>query len=78
MLGMKCKQSKRPPISEPLRDAIRNSGVPVFRIAQDTGIDHRALGRFLDGSHVTTATADLLAERLGLVLVFINERGKNE
>lgn len=62
---MKRRQSKRPPLSDQLRHAILDSGVTVYRLGKDTGLDPRVIYRFLDGLHVTTATADLLAERLG-------------
>jgi hypothetical protein len=77
MARMKRKSPKRPLVSDQLRAAIRMSGVTVYKIGKDTGLDPRIIYRFLDGLHVTTATVDLLAERLGLTLVPVSqsERG---
>jgi transcriptional regulator with XRE-family HTH domain len=63
-----AKPRKRLMLSEQLRKAVEDSGFTVYRLAKDVGLDPRIIYRFMRGEHVTTATADLIAERLGLRL----------
>jgi hypothetical protein len=51
-------------LSGQLRDLIRNRGESVYSLSQAAGVDHRVVGRFLEGKTITLATAD----RLGAVL----------
>ena len=62
--------AKKKPLSEQLRDAVRNAGVSRYRIAQDTGITEGQLCRFVHGqSRLTLDTIDVLAEYLKLDIV---------
>ena len=55
------------PISEQIRDAIRNAEVSRYRISKDTGITEAALSRFITGgSGLSLKTIDILGEYLGL------------
>lgn len=57
-------------ISEQLREAIRDSGLSVYRIAKDSGIPQQTLQRFLtDERDIRLGqTADKLAEFFGMKL----------
>ena len=56
-------------VSGQLRRAIQESAETHYRIGQATGIDTRALDRFVvDGKHIRTETVDKLCEYLGLEL----------
>ena len=69
--------AKSKPLSEQLRDAVRNADVTRYRIAQDTGITEGQLCRFVHGqSRLTLDTIDVLAEYLGLELVQRSKRRK--
>ena len=61
---------KRPEtITEKLLNAIRQSGQSLYAIAQATGIDKAALGRFVAGKQsLRLDRADKLAAHFGLVL----------
>jgi len=62
--------AKRKPLSEQLRDAVRNADVSRYRISQDTGITEGQLCRFVHGqSRLSLDTIDLLAEYLELEVV---------
>ena len=62
--------AKSKPLSEQLRDAVRNAEVTRYRIAQDTGITEGQLCRFVQGqSRLTLDTIGALAEYLGLEIV---------
>jgi MoxR-like ATPase len=57
-------------ISEELREAIRASDRSVRQIADDAGLSDELLSRFLSGERdIRMATADKLAETLGLKLI---------
>ncbi|NQT15891.1 MAG: helix-turn-helix transcriptional regulator [Planctomycetes bacterium] len=61
---------KRQPIPDRLRAAIRNSGKTVYRLAQDSGVAHPVILRFLSGERdIRLETAEKLAATLGLRLV---------
>ena len=68
------RQKLAMPISDQLKDAIRNSGMSVSQIARDTGITQPTLSRFISEHSEQhrdirlEATADKLAEYFGLVL----------
>jgi hypothetical protein len=57
------------PLSQALRDALRASDKSMEQIAQDAGVAPVVLSRFVSGeSDIRMATADKLAEALGLRL----------
>lgn len=59
----------RMPVSETLRNAIRNAPVSRYRIACDTGVAESALSRFVSGERSLDLTSvDKLCEYLGLTL----------
>jgi len=61
---------KRKPISDQLRDAVRNAEVSRYRISQETGIAQGQLSRFVHGqSRLSLDTIDLLAEYLELEVI---------
>lgn len=52
-----------------LRQAIRDSGLTIYRLAKDSGVSQPVLSRFVNGKRgITLATASKLAEALGLEL----------
>jgi transcriptional regulator with XRE-family HTH domain len=60
---------KREPLPAKLRAAIRNSGTTVYRVAQESGVSHPVILRFLSGERdIRLATAEKLAAALGLQL----------
>jgi hypothetical protein len=70
---------KRKPLSEQVRQAIDDCGLSRYRIAQDTGIDESALGKFYNRKRgFTTETLDLLGEYLQLRIVMDRKPTKGE
>ena len=61
--------TKKEPLSERLRKAVRESEMSRYQIWQQTGILQSVLSRFVNGGSVSLDTADKLAELLGLELV---------
>ncbi|HTU92683.1 MAG TPA: helix-turn-helix transcriptional regulator [Gemmataceae bacterium] len=56
-------------LSQALRDALRTSSKSMYQIAQDAGVSQIVVSRFLSGERdIRMATADKLAEALGLML----------
>ncbi len=64
-------------VSDQLHDAIQKltrkgrgkPGITRYRIAQDSGVNHTVLSRFLSGERsIKLETVDLLADYLGLEL----------
>ena len=56
-------------MSDALRQAIRDSGLTLYRIAKDSGVDYSTLHRFMKGTRaIHMRAADKLAEYLGLEL----------
>lgn len=56
-------------LSEALRQALRSSDKSMYQIAQDAGVSQIVVSRFLSGERdIRMATADKLAEALGLAL----------
>ncbi len=56
-------------LSQALRDALRASDKSLVQIAQDAGVSQALVSRFLSGERdIRMATADKLAEALGLTL----------
>lgn len=61
---------KREPIPAKLRQAIQKSGKTVYRLAQESGVAHPVILRFLSGERdIRPETAEKLAATLGLRLV---------
>lgn len=58
-------------INDTLKQAIIESGISHYRLAKETGVDRRAIGRFIEGGHgsnIGIKTAAILAEYFGLEL----------
>ena len=65
---MAKKQDQK--LSDQIRQAIDDSGLTRYRIAQDTGIDESALAKFYNGQRgFNSETLDVLGEYLGLRIV---------
>ena len=63
------------PISDVLRRAILNSGLPLLRIANETGVQRASLSRFVRGKNsLRLDVADKLAAYFGLQLTKIDEK----
>ncbi len=57
------------PITDVLRQAIIDSGLPLLRIAQDTGVERASISRFVGGKRsLRLDMADKLAVYFGLLL----------
>lgn len=57
-------------LSDQVRQAIDDSGLTRYRIAQDTGIDESALSKFYNRQRgFNSDTLDVLGEYLGLRIV---------
>jgi transcriptional regulator with XRE-family HTH domain len=57
-------------MSDQIRQAIDDSGVTRYRIAQETGISEAALSKFYNGQRgINTATLDRLGDFLGLEVI---------
>jgi transcriptional regulator with XRE-family HTH domain len=60
---------RRESLQDRLRATIRGSGKTVYRIAQESGVAHPQILRFLSGERdIRLKTADKLAAALGLGL----------
>jgi hypothetical protein len=59
----------RPKMSDVLRQAIRDSGLTLYRVAKDSGVDYATLYRFMKGERaIHMRAADKLVDYLGLQL----------
>ncbi len=59
--------AKPKPISEQLKNAIRNAGVSRYRIAQETGLTQATLSRFMNGvAGLSLDSIDKIGDFLGL------------
>jgi plasmid maintenance system antidote protein VapI len=57
------------PISDPLRRAIAESGIPLLRLERETGVTRASIGRFVRGERsLRLDMADRLAAYFGLEL----------
>ncbi len=57
------------PITDALRRAIRESGLPLLRIAEETGVERASISRFVRGTNsLRLDKADKLAAYFGLAL----------
>ena len=62
------KRTKK--LTDQIRQAIADSGVSRFQIANDTGIDESSLGKFFHGKRgLSLHNLDRLCEYLGLQIV---------
>ncbi len=70
--------SKKPrKFSDQIRQAIGDSGETRYRIAQETGINEAALGKFFHGERgLSLDSLDKLAEYLGLEVVTKRRKGR--
>ena len=60
---------KQPHLSDQLRTAIDDSGLTIYRIAKDSGVEPTALMRFYHGERdIRLGSAEKVAARLGLHL----------
>jgi plasmid maintenance system antidote protein VapI len=67
----------RNPISDVLRRAILKSGLPLLRIAEETGVERASLSRFVAGKRsLRLDMADKLAVYLGLALSRTGKKAK--
>ncbi len=65
---MATRRSKK--MTDQVRQAIDDSGLTRYRIAQDTGIDESTLAKFYHGTRgLSLENLDLLCEHLGLRVV---------
>jgi plasmid maintenance system antidote protein VapI len=63
------------PISDILRQAILDSGLPLLRIEQDTGVQRASISRFIRGTNsLRLDVADKLAVYFGLRLTPTQKR----
>jgi len=64
------KRKPKPPLTDPLRQAIVDSGLPLLRLANETGIARASLIRFVRGdTSIRLDIADKLAAYFGLKLI---------
>lgn len=65
-------------LTDQLRQAIDDSGLTRYRIAQDTGIDESALAKFYNGHRgLSMEVLDRLGEYLDLTIT-MRKQGKKE
>ncbi|WP_088255737.1 hypothetical protein [Fimbriiglobus ruber] len=63
------------PLSDVLRQAILDSGLPYLRIEQDTGVQRASIMRFVRGTNsLRLDVADKLAVYFGLTLASTKKR----
>ena len=66
-------------MTDQVRQAIDDSGLTRYRIAQDTGIDESTLAKFYHGTRgLSLDNLDLLCEYLGLQVVKTRRRSRGE
>jgi transcriptional regulator with XRE-family HTH domain len=64
------KAKKTKPLTDALKQAIAESGLTLYRIASDSGVQKPSLIRFMRGeTSLRLDKADLLAEYFGLKVV---------
>ena len=65
------------PITDVLRQAILDSGLPLLRIANETGVQRASLSRFVRGKNsLRLDVADTLASYFGLELAKTEKTNK--
>ena len=68
---MTPRTAKQPPASEVVREAIRESGLPIRELARRTGVEVSALSRFVNEQvGISLTTFEKLAPELGLRVVW--------
>jgi transcriptional regulator with XRE-family HTH domain len=68
---------KRTPISEQVRQAVRDCGLTRYEIAKRTGISNATLSRFIHGERgLSMEYLDTLGELLGLEIVVRHKPAK--
>lgn len=68
---MTSRTPKQPPASEVVRDAIRESGLPIRELARRTGVEASALSRFMSGKvGISLTTFEKVGAELGLRVVW--------
>lgn len=55
-------------VSDKLRAAIRQSGISMYRLEIDTGVDRMCITRFLEGKAIVSHNLDLLCRYFGMEL----------
>ena len=74
---MATKRTKK--MTDQVRQAIDNSGLTRYRIAQDTGIDESTLAKFYHGTRgLSLNNLDLLCAYLGMRIVMDRKPKKEE
>jgi transcriptional regulator with XRE-family HTH domain len=67
---VKPRSSKQPPASEVVREAIRDSGLPIRELARRTGVEPSVLSRFMSEQvGISLSTFEKLADEFGLRVV---------
>jgi transcriptional regulator with XRE-family HTH domain len=73
---VKPRSSKQPPASEVVREAIRDSGLPIRALARRTGVEPSVLSRFLNEQvGISLTTFEKLAGELGLQIARRGRQG---
>ena len=76
-MGMAKRRSKK--MTDQVRQAIDDSELTRYRIAQDTGIDESTLAKFYHGTRgLSLDNLDLLCEYLGLRIVAVRKAMKGD
>ncbi|MFO0888213.1 MAG: helix-turn-helix transcriptional regulator [Isosphaeraceae bacterium] len=72
----KIPEEDPPSLADHLREAARDSGLSVYRLAKDAGVDQSTLNKFLAGDrdNLTLEVADRLFRVLGLRVVRARRR----
>jgi len=64
-------------LSETLKQAVKATGLSLYRVGLDSGVPDEVLGRWLKGERgITLASADKLADYFGLELTPRKAKGK--
>lgn len=67
---MTPRPPKQLPASEVVREAVRESGLPIRELARRTGVEVSALSRFMNGQvGISLSTFEKLAPELGLRVI---------
>jgi len=61
-------------LSDQIRRAVDRSGLTLYRIAAEAGVQHASLSRFMRGSGATTKVLDAVAEVLRIEITFKGPR----
>jgi transcriptional regulator with XRE-family HTH domain len=60
-------KSKRPSLADQLRQAIDKSGITMYKLSQDSGVDRSQLSRFMRGERdMSLVVSDKICQVLGL------------